>query len=141
MVHRTRAPRTGALMGRLPDVDDARRRVKPLAGPAVLTADDPERERGCHERGCFGLLPLPDLRAVEAADLPLDRNRAAIPRRELAHVRRTTLRQRDAHAVRVDQRKDLVPEAALAGGGDDAIFLEAGLPTSESAGRIMQWPL
>src|SRR5258708_34507767 len=76
MVHRTRAPRAAPLVRRLPDVDDAWRRVKPVAGPAVLTADDAEAERRCHERGGFGLLPLPDLRAVEAADLPLDRNRA-----------------------------------------------------------------
>src|SRR5215471_20035556 len=71
MVDRADAPRAAAFASRFPDVDDARVRVEAVARPSALAPELAEAERGRHERGGLGFAALPELRAVESADLAL----------------------------------------------------------------------
>ena len=112
--------------------------VEAVPGPAVLAADLLEPERGRHERGGLGLVPLPDLRAVESADLPFDGDRTAVPWRERPGVRMRALGQRHAHAVHVDQRQHPVAEPGLDCARGDAVCLEPGAPPVEAAGRHLE---
>src|SRR3954470_19834619 len=110
MMHRADAPRAAPLVRRLADVDDAGRVGEAVARPLAFARDLVKAERGLHERRSWRLFALPDLRAIEAANLPRFRNRAALPRRERPRLPSRAFREREAHAVRVDNRQHGVAE-------------------------------
>src|SRR5262245_33700306 len=75
------APRADRYLAHIDDAGDVGEAV---ARPAVLFAEAREAERAGEKRDRRLGVALPDLCAVEAADLPFHRNRTAVPRRELA---------------------------------------------------------
>ena len=73
-----------------------------------------------HRGGGRGVA-LDDAGAVQAADLALDRYRAGLPRREAAADGGRRLDQRDAQAVRVDDRQRALAEPRLDRGDGGAV--------------------
>ena len=70
-----------------------------------------EAERLLEERRRLVDVPFPQARAVEAADLLLDGDRAVGPR--LERTVGVVGDERDAHPVRIDERQDVLAEPLL----------------------------
>ena len=92
----------------------AERRVRDHeALPVALGRVRDEAEDLREHRGGGRGIALDDAGAVQAADLALDRHRAGLPRREAAPDGGRRLDQRDAQAVRVDDRQRALAEPRL----------------------------
>ena len=138
MVHAADAP--GATLGarRLAEIDDARGVREAVARPPVLAAQALEAEDVGQERLRDPGAPFPELRAIEPADLMPGRNRAAVPWRERALPSGRAFDEREAEAVRIDQRQDLVAEPRLARAQAGAVSFQTRSPEAEAARRHLQ---
>ena len=81
------------------DVDDAGGAAEAETGPAALGRELLEAEDRGQELLGRRRVAFPDLGAVQAADLPRGRHRAALPGRERSSSRRFD--ERDVQAVRI----------------------------------------
>src|SRR5436190_4913003 len=81
MMHAADAPCPAAPFGRLLDVEDARRSVEAIADDTVVFTEAVETKHAGDEALRELRFALPDLRAVQPADLTLVRDGAAVPRR------------------------------------------------------------
>ena len=136
MVDAADAPRAARTDRHLAEVDDARGVGKAVTGPAVLFAETREAERAGEKRGGGVDVPLPQLRAVEPANLPLRRNRAAVPRRERPPP--CALDERDLHPVRIDEWQDLLAESRLERLQRRRVLLQPRAPVVEAARRNLE---
>ena len=135
------APRAAARLGRhFPDVDilAGAASAHGEAVPVALGADVAEAEDVGQERRREREAVLPQPRALEAAHLALDGDRAVVPRRERPRQRVGRFDQRDAQAVRVDQRQRAAPEAELDRILPDAVARQPLTPELEAARRHRQ---
>src|SRR3989442_9929274 len=97
MMHAADAPRAPRADRHFADVDDARGVWEAVARPAMLVAQSREAEGAREERDRRLDVALPELRAVQSANLALRRDRAAVPRRECP--RRRALDERDLQSI------------------------------------------
>ena len=138
MVHRAHAPAAAPLIGRLADVDEACRVGKPVPRPSVLVAQALEAERAGQEAARGDGAALPEPRAVQAANLPLRRHGAAVPRRERPRRSRGALDERQAKPVHVDDRQVPVAESRFRRLDANAVSLEPRAPVLQAAGGNLE---
>ena len=111
-MHAADAPGAATCVRRFAEIEDAGVVGKSEARPAVFAADPLEAEHAMSETSLLGAASRSQsLRAVQPADLALDRNDTVLPRRKRASDAARALGQREPQPVRIDYRQDGVAES------------------------------
>jgi hypothetical protein len=136
MVHAADAPAAAARLGRVPQIDDPGAVGEPVPRPVAFGGEllKPEH-RGQEARRLRGVA-LPQLRAVQSADLPLRRHGAPVPRRE--GTAGFPLDEDQIQPVRIGEREHVIAEPGIRWSGMRAVSLEALVPVPEAALRHLE---
>src|ERR1041384_7935972 len=111
MMHGSATPRAATLVRRFAHIDDPRGIAKAVARPFAFVRNQLKAQDTSQELDRGRSLSLPDLRAVQAADLMLARDRSAFPRLERTRRHKSRFNQRHVQTMRIDQLQDRVAES------------------------------